>query len=140
MYTLDEIAALRKKCGELELEGRELLEKYSDSELQAICNGIGPDGAPLLLRRMLNKLHTDLEPASMIHDVEFRESDGMESTFKESNDRFLANGIKISLRYKWFDLRRYLLQLQISRLAAWCRTFGIFFWRLGALGREKESV
>lgn len=49
MYTLEEIATLRQKCIALELDGREVLEKYSDRDLQKICNGIGP----IVLQRAL---------------------------------------------------------------------------------------
>lgn len=139
MYTLEEIVALRQKCTDYQLEGRGVLEKYTDEDLQKICNGIGPEGAPLFLRRMLTGIHGELEVAALIHDVDFRESDGREESFNESNDRFLANGIKVSQRYKWYDLHRYLLQLQARRLAAWCRTFGMFFWRMAAMNDRKEE-
>lgn len=78
MYTLTEIAALRQECNTLELEGREILEKYSDEELQKICNGIGSSGMPPFLRRTMNTLHPTLQPVALIHDVEFEESDGSE--------------------------------------------------------------
>ena len=35
MYTLEEIAALRQKCETLHLEGREILDNYSDAEWDA---------------------------------------------------------------------------------------------------------
>lgn len=132
MYTLEEIAALRQKCSTLELEGREILEKYTDEELQKICNGIGPAGMPSFLRRTLNKFHPALEPAALIHDVEFEESDGSERGFEDSNARFLANGKRASRVYGWYDLRRYVVWNQAHRLAALCRRFGAYSWRLAA--------
>ena len=121
-----------KKCNALELEGRDILEKYSDEELQKICNGIGPDGIPSFLRRTLNKLHPSLEPAALIHDVEFERSDGSQSAFDASNDRFLANGILASSEYAWYDVRRYVVLNHAHRLAALCRQFGTYSWHLAA--------
>lgn len=140
MYTLEEIAALRQKCIELQLDGREILEKYSDTELQTICNGIGPEGAGVFLRRFLNKLHPAIEPAAMIHDVEFFESDGSEEKFTAANDRFVKNGCKGAFRYPWYDFRRYIVSFQAHRLGAFCRHFGTFSWQLGALRAGKRSV
>ena len=140
MYTLEEIAALRKKCDELKLEGREKLSRYTDEELQVICNGIGPAGLPSFLRRTLNKLHPALEPAALIHDVEFEESDGSSEGFDKANGRFLANGRRAGTAYKWYDLRRYVILDQARRLAALCRRFGGFSWRLAANQNGAEET
>ena len=133
MYTLEEIAALRQKCSELHLEGREVLDKYGDEEQQTICNGIGPRGVPLFLRKALNRLHPALEPAALIHDVDFEESDGTEENFIRANDRFFTNGSLGALNYAWYDPRRYAALFQAYRLSMLCRHFGIFCWHLGAL-------
>ena len=137
MYTLKEIAALRQECNALELEGREILEKYSDEELQKICNGIGSSGMPPFLRRTMNTLHPTLQPVALIHDVEFEESDGSEKGFKNSNDRFLANGKRASAKYAWYDVRRYAVLSQAYRLAAFCRCFGGDSWQQAA---EKNAA
>lgn len=46
MATTDEIRRLRKLYEDMELEGREVLWKYTDEELAAIYNGIGPEAFP----------------------------------------------------------------------------------------------
>ena len=140
MYTLTEIAALRKKCIDLELEGREILEKYSDEELQAVCNGIGPRGIGAFLRTMLNMLHPSLQYAAFIHDAAFEESDGTEEAFSRANAEFLANSIKTAkAQYAWYDWRRYWLLWQSCRLAAYCRRFGKMYWHLAAMNRGKRN-
>jgi hypothetical protein len=138
MYSLEEIAALRQKCEDLKLEGREVLEQYSDGDLQKICNGIGPEAAGIFLRRVLNKLHPSLEVAALIHDVDFAESDGSEEKFTAANRRFVENGLKAAAVYPWYDLRRYIVRFHARRLGAFCQHFGTFCWRLGAL-REKHT-
>ena len=131
-YSSEEVIPDNVMLQLLELEGRDILEKYSDEELQKICNGIGPGGIPSFLRRTLNKLHPSLEPAALIHDVEFERSDGSQSAFDASNDRFLANGILASSEYAWYDVRRYVVLNHAHRLAALCRQFGTYSWHLAA--------
>ena len=132
MYTLEEIAALRQKCEELQLEGRELLNKYTDTELQNICNGIGPAVLPAFIRTTFTRLNHAMQAAAFIHDVEFEEADGTRAAFEEVNARFLANGLKVAEQYGKCDPRRYLFQLQIHRLAGLCRRFGWICWLLAS--------
>ena len=47
---MDEARRLRSLCGEYELEGREILSKYTDWGLACIFNGIGPESFPAWLR------------------------------------------------------------------------------------------
>ena len=132
MYTLVEIAALRQKCAELQLEGREILEKYTDAELQKICNGIGPAVLPSFIRKTFTRLNHAMQAAAFIHDVEFEEADGTRAAFEAVNARFLANGLKVAEQYGACDPRRYLFQLQIHRLACLCRRFGWICWILAS--------
>jgi hypothetical protein len=129
MYTLEEIAALRQKCAELQLEGREILEKYSDAELQKICNGIGPAAFHDILRSTANKLHPSLECAAFIHDVAFEESDGTRSGFTKANDTFRENGVIMAkVKYPWFHPLRYLVMNNARRLANYCQQGGWMAW------------
>ena len=132
MYTLEEIAALRQKCAELQLEGREILEKYSHPELQKNCNGIGPAVLPSFIRKTFTRLNHAMQAAAFIHDVEFEEADGTRAAFEAVNARFLANGLKVAEQYGACDPRRYLFQLQIHRLAGLCRRFGWICWILAS--------
>lgn len=130
MYTLEEIAAMRQKCEELELEGREKLSRYTDEELQVICNGIGPEAFPHGVRSITTSLHPTLEPVAMIHDVEFEESDGLKSTFTEVNDRYYTNGcIAAKAEYGWYDLRRYVVMIQALRHSRLCQLGGWYGFR-----------
>ena len=38
-----ELAFLRFECGRYNLDGREILDRYTDAELSTIYNGAGPD-------------------------------------------------------------------------------------------------
>ena len=75
MADIDEVKRLKALCEKYELEGREILSKYTDDELAAIFNGIGPDAFPQWLRSALDALHPSLAPVAFIHDVEWHESE-----------------------------------------------------------------
>ncbi|MBE6385823.1 MAG: hypothetical protein E7048_09200 [Lentisphaerae bacterium] len=132
MYTLEEITALRQKCDELQLEGREILDHYSDEELQVICNGIGPEVFPSWARHMVSGLHPTLETAAFIHDAEWggRQDECSKEHFTASNERFRENGcIAARAEYGWYNLLRYLVMDQARRFSNYCQLFGYGFYK-----------
>jgi hypothetical protein len=130
MYTLEEIAAMRQKCVELQLEGREILEKYTDAELQKICNGIGPEAFPDPLRECIDKLNPTLKPAAFIHDVDWHESCGRYEEFQESNSRLRRNGeLCADAEYSFFNPLRYWVRFKAAKFAALCNWGGWEFYR-----------
>lgn len=125
MYTLEEIAALRRKCNQLHLKGAEKLSRYTNEELQVICNGIGPESFPKGMRKFVTTIHPTLEPAAMIHDVEYEESDGSRLSFTAANDRYAENGsILAEAEYAWYNPLRYVVKLQAARHARTCQLCG----------------
>lgn len=125
MYSLEEIAALRQRCKALNLEGSQKLNKYTDEELQVICNGIGPEAFPYGIRSVTSTLHPTLEPVAMVHDVEFEESDGLKSSFTDANDRYYTNGvIAAKAEYGWYNPARYIVMAQALRHSRLCQLFG----------------
>lgn len=78
----------------LELENREILNKYPIYKLEAIFNGIGSDQFPEALRNAISNLNPTLQVVALIHDVEWHESDKSKTKFAESNERFKRNGYK----------------------------------------------
>ena len=88
MASLNDIKRLREICEKYELEGREILDTFTDEELQSVFNGIGPESFPEWLRAALDFIHPSLEPVAFIHDAEWERSDGTEESFKASNERF----------------------------------------------------
>ena len=125
MYSLEQIAVLRKKCNDLKLVGREVLDKYSDEELQCICNGIGPDVFPFGIRKFVTFIHPTLECCAFIHDVDFYESNGTRDHFSASNYRYAKNGeILAKAAYSWYNPARYIVILQGCRHALLCQKYG----------------
>ena len=130
MSTVNEVQKLRALCEEYGLEDREILAKYTDEELAAIYNGIGPESFPQWLRAALDAVHPSLAPVAFIHDVEWHESDGSETAFGASNARFRRNGCKVaSAAFGWWRPRRYKVMWDAVKFARVCQRFGWSAWR-----------
>ena len=141
MATVDEVKRLKELCEEYGLEGREILSRYTDEELAAIFNGIGPDAFPQWLRSALDALHPSLAPVAFIHDVEWHESDGTEASFAESNARFRRNGCKVaSAAFGWWRPRRYLVMWDAVKFARICQRFGWSAWLAPSKAQEKGGA
>ena len=100
MIDIPEIARIRRLAYDYDLRGSNKLLKYSDEELQHIYNGVGPDRWPDNVRKLLTGLAAWFEPAVMIHDTEFKESDGTVSSFLDTVDHFKAN-VKLILKAEY---------------------------------------
>ncbi len=100
MIDILDIARVRKLAYDYCLRGSNKLLKYSDEALQNIYNGVGPDRWPDNVRSLLTGLASLYEPAVVIHDVEFKESDGLDVSFKDTVDHFREN-VKIILKKEY---------------------------------------
>lgn len=131
--TAPAIADLRAIALAADLEGREILSRYTDTELRLLYNRLGPDSFPAWLRDAVSDLNSWLEPAALIHDVEWSESDGTREGFTASNLRLRRNGHRLArYRFAWYDPRRYLYQNRASRFSNYCQLFGWSAWKRDA--------
>ena len=138
MASLNSIRRLREVCEEYDLEGCEILDTYTDEELQEVWNGIGPSSFPGWLRAVLDYIHPSLEPVAFIHDGEWGRSDGTKESFKASNERFKRNGYKVAkARYGWWNPTRYLVMNNARRFGNICQLFGWDGW--ARLAKEVQS-
>ena len=90
-----ELAFLRFECGRYNLDGREILDRYTDAELSTIYNGAGPDSWKPIARDILTDLMKLFKPEILLHDVQFEESDGTRETFDHVTDLWKRNCRKI---------------------------------------------
>lgn len=128
-----DIARLRVRADAADLAGREILAPYTDAELRLIYNRLGPDSFPAWLREAISDLNRWLEPAALIHDVEWSNSDGTREGFTASNRRLRENGHRLArFLYAWYDPRRYLYTNRASRFSNYCQLFGYSAWRRDA--------
>ncbi len=141
MAGVDDVKRLKSLCEGYGLEGREILSKYTDEELAAIFNGIGPEAFPAWLRTALDALHPSLAPVAFIHDVEWHESDGTETAFAESNARFRRNGCKVaSAAFGWWRPRRYKVMWDAVKFARICQRFGWPAWLAPSKAQRKGGM
>lgn len=132
MSKIEEVKKLIEKVEELQLEGREILSRFSIEELAEIYNGIGPECFPDWLRAVLDFLHPSLAPVAFLHDVEWHLTDGTEESFTASNNRFFRNGLKLAkAAFSAMSPRRYLVIWHAWKFARLCQRFGWFAWLTG---------
>jgi len=129
MSKVKEVKKLLKLVEKYDLEGREILKKYTPTKLAKIYNGIGPDAFPEWLRDVITDLHPSLAIVALIHDVEWYESDNSEASFTASNDRFRRNGYKVAkAEYGWWNPARYFVIWDARKFAWACQEFGWVAW------------
>ena len=129
MNRLKEIKELKRRADEFQLENREILGKYTMTELASIYNGIGPDAFPEWLRNTISALHPSLAVVAFVHDVEWHESEGSKEKFAASNDRFKRNGYAVAkAEYGWYNPLRYVVMNQARRFGNVCQLFGWSAW------------
>lgn len=143
MNRLKEIKELKQIAEKLQLENREIIGKYTMTQLSSIYNGIGPDAFPDWLRNIISTLHPSLAVVAFIHDTEWHESDQSKAKFKESNDRFKRNGYAVAkANYGWYNPVRYLVMNHARRFGNVCQLFGWKAWSSPcgcAVCRKKEK-
>ena len=139
--TTEEALRLRTLCEKYGLENREILAMYTDEQLAAIYNGIGPEAFPEWLRAALDTMHPSLAPVAFIHDVEWHESDGSASSFEASNARFRRNGIAVACAaFGWWRPRRYKVMWDAVKFARVCQRFGWSAWRAPYEARQEGGI
>lgn len=140
MATLKDVKRLKYLCEKYELEGREILDRFTNAQLQRVYNGIGPESFPSWVRGLINFLHPTLEPAAFIHDAEWALSDGTGASFTASNARFKRNGYKAAkAEFGWWRPRRYLVMNDARRYGNYCQLFGWSAWRAPYDERQKAD-
>lgn len=134
VQTVTRLLAQAKHYG---LAGVELVEAWPLEQLAADYNGIGPAWFADVIRRAIDRLSPDLQCVAFIHDVEWAHSDGSREAFEASNARFEANGVKVAnAKYRWYDLRRYIVRRKARVFADLCQDFG---WSSYLAAREPSA-
>ncbi len=95
MTDLAEMDLLRRKCGEYQLAGREILDRFTLEELAEEYNGAGPDSWLPDARAVLTAAMALFKPVVLIHDIQFAQSDGTDEGFARTVSDWCANTKKI---------------------------------------------
>lgn len=100
--------ALYKQAVMAELSGVEFLCVFSYDEMGAAYNGIGSASLKEKQRKKLTKWLKLFEPACLIHDMRYEESDGTRKGFDFANKEFRENCLSLAnYNYAWWNWKRY---------------------------------
>lgn len=106
--SVKEVAELLAIAQEAGLEGADWAARKPLAEIVAAYNGIGADWMPAEVRAKITEWLSLFEPAALIHDLRYTESDGYRYGFNRANDEFLRNCRRLAAqRYAWYNWRRY---------------------------------
>ena len=140
MASLKEVKRMVELCEKYDLEGRNVIKGFTNTQLGSMYNGIGPEKFPGWLRAVLDFLHPSLAPVAFIHDIEWSLSDGTKESFTASNKRFKRNGYKVaSAEYGWYNPRRYVVMNQARRFGNICQSFGWAAWMAPFTAKDVEE-
>ncbi|MFA6715601.1 MAG: hypothetical protein WCS27_09500, partial [Victivallaceae bacterium] len=138
LYSAEQIAVWRWQAESAKLNGREILDKYTDEQLTEIFNGIGSDGFPEWLRILLSECHPSLMAVALIHDVQWYERALItepiaeiidREKFHKSNAMFDDNATKMAkYNYGFLDPRRYIVEFDGWRFEKYCNLPAGFYW------------
>ena len=118
------IEELIRKIKTMELEGAEILDRFTAEAIGKIYNGIGPDRFPDWLRELVTESAGIFEPAAVIHDVEY-DIGGTWQDFTDANERFRRNCYRlVKAEYPWWSPLRYAWLNRARRWANYCQLFG----------------
>ena len=140
MASLKEAKRLSELCEKYELEGREVIHGFSNTQLGSMYNGIGTKKLPGWIRAVIDFLHPSLEPVAFIHDIEWSLSDGTRESFTASNKRFKRNGSRVAkAEYAWYNPRRYAVMNSARRFGNICQKFGWAAWMAPFEERDRDA-
>ena len=131
-----QVKKLRKRCFELQFEGVEVLDLFTDSELRKVCNGIGPEWLPTRYRKIITWIFKYLETTAFLHDAEYQAQIG----FAKANSHFFANGnLEVRAKFKWYDLRRYIGFRRVRQFYWLLETFGNTAYENARISKQKRE-
>ena len=107
--------------------------------MSSMLRSISERGGFEPLYNTLDEVNTirDLLSGQNIATTLYVGNDGTEESFKESNQRFRRNGIKVAkIEFKWYDPRRYIVMFDAVKYATLCQLFG---WSVWARERIKKA-
>ena len=105
---ISKVQELFERAVKANLDGTDFIAGFSDSELAAGYNGIGPEFLPAPLRAKTTRYLAIFEPAALIHDMRNHVGDATRRAFDFANLEFRENCLKLAdLAYPWYSWRRY---------------------------------
>ena len=109
---IEHIHDLIRRAEAYDLDRGPHLSQLTAEEIADAYNGIGAAWMPAKIRDKITTDYADLEPAAMIHDVDYAHAAGTISDFHQANARLRDNILKTAdsvaipwISWKWWKLR-----------------------------------
>ena len=118
------------------------LDHMYAAEIAAAYNGIGADWMPAAIRDRLTTDYADLEPAAMIHDVDFDRAAGSIAEFHEANARLRTNILRTAnaVATPWITWRWWRLRLAATACYEAVEQFGILAYMMSKQTKTKGKT
>ena len=121
-YTIEQAKELYAEAVRLKLLRSDNL--FDPVRVSKVCNGIGPECWPEVMRKLADKLYPVMELAAAIHDVDY-DRGGDFSDRLAADLVFRANcELAIRAKYAWYHPWRYVKLAQAERFYEYLRLFG----------------
>jgi len=151
MYSIDKIHGLRTLAIMHNLDMPDSFKNATDETIRTVYNGCGPDHfnsvfdwlaehvfkvkpdqVDDVLRDKLTAHYAFFEAAFMIHDWDFQNSDGTESSFHTANKRLYANCKRlVAALLSWWKepIAKAKREIQCWNIFTACERFGLEAWQ-----------
>ena len=143
---LEHVRELLERSTKARLFGMDVLRKYKDVEaVAAAYNGIGPEWMGEKLRESVTRHLALFEPAALLHNLAFEQSDGTFYGFTLANGNFYQDCLRLADEgFKWLDTGTHTVYTA-ARILYFCVSspFGWMTWRKNFVkrgnARRKEN-
>lgn len=121
-FTREQIEQAFNEAKRLRLWNAELLADFDRAA--EVCNGIGADWMPAIMRDLADALSPVMVLPSMIHDIEYHIG-GDDHDRLSADVTFHTNVLFcIDERYGWYNPLRYIMRYRAGRYYDYLRAFG----------------
>lgn len=118
------------------------LGQMSAEEIASAYNGIGAAWMPAKIREKITTDYADLEPAAMIHDVDYARAAGTFADFHAANARLRDNILKTAdaVAFPWISWKWWKLRLAATACFEAVERLGILAYTLACKPTQKEKT
>jgi hypothetical protein len=123
-----EFESIYEQIAEFSLLTTEHYKTLSKEEIKEEYNGIGPEWMPKKCRDWLTDHFEYFAPATVVHDIDYGDSDKTKIGFTAANERLRTN-CKLLLKAKgcqWYKI--WLYKYRVNEIADACQEFGWSAW------------
>ena len=139
--TIEHICELIGRVETYGLDRGPHLSQISVEEIAAAYNGIGAAWMPSKIREKITTDYADLEPAAMIHDVDYARASGTFADFHAANARLRDNILKTAdaVAFPWISWKWWKLRLAATACFEAVERLGILAYMQACANQKQEK-